>query len=77
MFLIIGLVLVLASVFGGYSIHGDLRVLWQPIEYVIIGGQRWVRSLLATPRLFGWAPLSLSVRSLKGQNTKKLNILNF
>jgi len=33
MFLIIGFVIVIGCVFGGYAIHGDLRVLWQPIEY--------------------------------------------
>ncbi len=38
MFFIIGIVLVIGCVFGGYSVHGDLRILWQPIEYVIILG---------------------------------------
>lgn len=38
MFFIIGIVLVIGCVFGGYSVHGDMRILWQPIEYVIILG---------------------------------------
>ncbi len=38
MFFIVGLVVVIGCVFGGYSVHGDLGVLWQPIEFVIILG---------------------------------------
>jgi len=38
MFAIVGLVIVFGCVFGGYSVHGDLGILWQPIEFVIIIG---------------------------------------
>lgn len=39
MFAIIGLVVVLGSVIGGYLMEGgNLHVLWQPIELLIIGG---------------------------------------
>ena len=39
MFVIIGLLVVIGSVVGGYTMHhGHLAVLWQPSEYVIIGG---------------------------------------
>jgi chemotaxis protein MotA len=40
MFVIIGAVLVMVCVFGGYSVvgGGHLNVLWQPSEYIIIGG---------------------------------------
>ena len=38
MFFIVGFLVVVAAVIGGYSIHGDLSVLWQPIEFVIIFG---------------------------------------
>ncbi len=38
MFVIIGLLIVIACVFGGYSIHGNLALLFQPIELLIIGG---------------------------------------
>ena len=40
MFVIIGAVLVIVCVFGGYSLvgGGHLDVLWQPSEYIIIGG---------------------------------------
>ena len=38
MLFIIGFLVVVGSVIGGYSIHGDMSVLWQPIEFVIIFG---------------------------------------
>ncbi len=50
MFFIIGLVVVLGCVFGGYSIHGDLGVLWQPIEFVIILGAALGAFLVANPK---------------------------
>ena len=39
MFLIVGLVIVFGSVIGGYVMHhGQLAILWQPTEFIIIGG---------------------------------------
>lgn len=39
MFLIIGLVIVFGSVIGGYVMHhGKIAILWQPTEFIIIGG---------------------------------------
>ncbi len=38
MLVIIGAIIVLACVLGGYSIHGNLSLLFQPIELLIIGG---------------------------------------
>ena len=39
MFLIIGIIIVIASILGGYvALGGKLAVLWQPFELVIIGG---------------------------------------
>jgi chemotaxis protein MotA len=39
MFVIIGIVIVLGSVIGGYVLAGGhLNVLWQPLEFLIIGG---------------------------------------
>jgi chemotaxis protein MotA len=38
MLVIVGSVIVFACVFGAYSVHGDLAVLWQPLEFVIILG---------------------------------------
>lgn len=38
MFFIIGFVVVVGTVFGAYSVHGSLELLWQPLEFVIIFG---------------------------------------
>ena len=39
MFTIIGLLVVIGSVIGGYVMHhGKVEVLWQPTEFIIIGG---------------------------------------
>ena len=39
MFFIIGFIVVFGSVVGGYlALGGHLDVLWQPFEFVIIGG---------------------------------------
>lgn len=39
MFTIIGLLIVIGSVIGGYVMHhGKVGVLWQPTEFIIIGG---------------------------------------
>ena len=38
MLIVIGLAIVLGSVLGGFLPHGDLRVLWQPLEILIIVG---------------------------------------
>ncbi len=38
MLFIIGFLVVVGAVIGGYSVHGDLSILWQPIEFVIIFG---------------------------------------
>ena len=38
MFLLLGYVIILASAFGTYAIHGSLVALWVPAEYVAIVG---------------------------------------
>ncbi len=48
--IIIGLALVLLSVFGGYTgAHGKLAALWQPYELLIIGGAALGAFIAATP----------------------------
>lgn len=49
MFVIIGLIIVFGCVFGGYAVHGDLGVLWQPIEFVIIFGAGLGAFIAANP----------------------------
>ncbi len=50
MFVIIGLLVVFGSIIGGYLMeHGNLRVLFQPAELVIIGGAAAGTVLVANP----------------------------
>src|SRR6267142_3127614 len=50
MFVIIGIVLVIAAIVGGYLMeHGNLRVLIQPAELLIIGGAAIGAVLIANP----------------------------
>jgi chemotaxis protein MotA len=50
MFVIIGIVVVLGAVVGGYLMErGNLRVLLQPAELVIIGGAAIGTVLIANP----------------------------
>ncbi len=50
MFPIIGLIVVLASVIGGYLLeHGNMSVLFQPVELLIIGGSGLGAFIIASP----------------------------
>ncbi len=49
MFAIIGAIIVLACVFGAYSVHGNLAILWQPLELVIIGGAAFGAFVISSP----------------------------
>ena len=50
----IGLIIVISSVVGGYVLeHGNLAVLWQPVELLIIGGAGLGAFIAScTPELF-------------------------
>jgi chemotaxis protein MotA len=51
MFFIIGFVVVAGSVVGGYvALGGHLDVLWQPFEFVIIGGAAAGAFVIANPK---------------------------
>ncbi len=50
MALIIGAIIVLSSVLGGYVLHGgELAVLWQPTEILIIGGAAFGAFIISNP----------------------------
>jgi chemotaxis protein MotA len=50
MFVIIGIVIVIGAILGGYLMeHGNIRVLIQPAELVIIGGASLGTVLIANP----------------------------
>ncbi len=51
MFAIIGYVVVTGSVLGAYAVHGDLGVLWQPLEFIIIFGGAFGAFIAGNPSL--------------------------
>ncbi len=51
MFFIVGFIVVILSVLGGYAaMGGKLGVLWQPFEFVIIGGAAIGAFIIANPK---------------------------
>ncbi len=50
MFFIVGFVIVIGSVLGGYMPHGDIRVLNQPYEVLIICGAAFGAFIIANPK---------------------------
>lgn len=51
MFFIVGFIVVILSVLGGYAaLGGKLGVLWQPFEFVIIGGAAIGAYIIANPK---------------------------
>ena len=58
--LILGIVVVMGCVFGGFAVHGGhLAALWQPSEVLIIGGAALGAFIIANP-------FSVSKRALSG-----------
>ena len=50
MTLLLGMIIVTASVFGGYVLsHGEMMALWQPFELLIIGGAAFGSFVVANP----------------------------
>ena len=50
MFVVIGVLIVFGAVVGGYVLeHGNLNVLWQPVELLIIGGAALGAFFISSP----------------------------
>lgn len=63
---IIGLVVVLGSVIAGYTMHhGKLGVLWQPTEFIIIGGAGIGSFIMANPPSVIKASIAAGLAMLK------------
>jgi chemotaxis protein MotA len=77
MFVIIGSVVVLASVLGGYILHGGpLLVLIQISEFIIIGGAAIGALLISAPANILKKILNKVIGSLKGSKIEKQHSLN-
>ena len=71
MLFIIGFLVVVGSVIGGYSIHGDMSVLWQPIEFVIIFGGAIGAFLITNSKTVAMGVLKNLSRVLTGPKYNK------
>ena len=59
MYFAIGMIVLIGSILGGFMPHGDLAVLWQPLEILIIGGSAAGGFIIANPK-------NVIVGSIKG-----------
>ncbi len=72
---IIGSIIVIVCVLGSYSVHGDLAVLNQPLEFVIIGGSAFGAFIIANPKHVLLMAASGFGAILKGPKYKKADYL--
>ncbi len=77
MLIIVGILVVIASVVGGYiASHGKLAVLWQPYELVIIGGAALGAFLVSNPPKVVKATFAATFGVLKGVRYKPADYLD-
>lgn len=68
----IGLVVVFAMVFGGYVMHGgQMRVMWQPTEFIVIFGGALGAVIVSAPMSAIKMMVSMSLKSLTGGGVSK------
>ncbi len=75
MLFLVGLAIVIGSVLGGYGVHGDLSVLVQPLELVIIGGSAVGAFVISNPKPVLAAAGKHLGRLMKGAPFSKANYL--
>lgn len=76
MFTIIGSVIVIACVIGGFLLeHGNLAVLFQPVELLIIGGAAVGGFIIASPMKVIKAVMGGIVKMLSGKGYTKADYL--
>src|SRR5690606_36365231 len=72
-FVIVGTIMVFVCVFGAFAAHGgNLGVLWQPAELVIIFGAAAGSLMISTPVPVLKLIVSLSVKSIQGKTPNKV-----
>lgn len=71
MFLIIGSLIVLGTVLGGYGIHGSYGILFQPIEFLIIFGGTFGAFVISNPKTIIIGAFKAIGPMLKGPKYKK------
>lgn len=77
MFVIIGFVVVIISVLGGFAeAGGPFMVLIQPAEFIIIGGAAFGALLASAPKSVLQSIIQRSIGALKGQTVTKTTYLS-
>lgn len=77
MLILIGFLVVILSVVGGYvASHGKLAALWQPFELVIIGGAAFGAFLVSTPLKTVKETFSAAIGTLKGPRYQRQDYLD-
>jgi len=72
MAVIIGSLIVILSVFGGFVLsHGQLLSLWQPFELLIIGGAALGAFIIANPSKVVWAVFKQAPKLFAGAHYSK------
>lgn len=71
MLFFIGVAIVTGSILGGYMPHGDLSVLWQPLEYLIIMGCAFGAFVISNPKSVIIGAFKGFLRALKGPSFNK------
>lgn len=73
---IVGFIVVFAMVFGGYVLHGgQMRVMWQPTEYMVIFGGAIGAIIISSPISSIKSMISMSIRALLAGGLKKSDYL--
>ena len=75
MLFFVGLVILFGSILGGYMPHGDLRVLYQPLEFLIIMGAALGAFIISNPKPVIMGVLKRLSRVLKGPPHDKVSYL--
>ena len=75
MLFFVGLAILFGSILGGYMPHGDIWVLWQPLEFLIIAGSAVAAFIIASPKPVIMGVLKRLSRVLKGQPHDKASYL--
>ncbi len=74
---IVGFLVVFGMVFGGYVLHGgQMRIMWQPTEYMVIFGGALGAMIISSPMSSIKAVVGMSIRALIGGGLKKSDYLD-
>ncbi len=76
MFVIIGVVVVIGSVLGGYAPHGDIGVLIQPLEVLIICGAAFGAFLISNQKSVIFGVLKAPAACSRARHTTRLRTSN-